>query len=65
MAKRYRFLNQTAEEYAIRLAAHTQAVDKSRNNLHGGAGEEGLGEMLRESGSYGDGYVLKVIQTMK
>ena len=39
------------------LARHHQAADELRVNLLGGAGEEGLGEVLGGRGGYGSGCV--------
>ena len=36
---------------------HQQAADELGGNLLGGAGEEGLGEVLGERGGYGSGFV--------
>jgi len=37
------------------LALHQQAADELRRNMHGGAGEEGVGEGLGERGGFGSG----------
>ena len=37
------------------LALHQQATDELGGNQLGGAGEEGLGEVLRGRGGYGSG----------
>jgi len=41
------------------LAFHQQAADEFGCNLLGGAGEEGLGEVLGEGGGYGSGFDIK------
>jgi hypothetical protein len=38
------------------LALHQQAADELGGNLLGGAGEEGVGEVLGEVGGYGEGF---------
>jgi hypothetical protein len=39
------------------LAFHQQADDERRGNLHGGSGEEALGEVHRGRGGYVNGSV--------
>ena len=57
LAIRLRFHNHAPQQLAIRLALHQQAADELGGNLLGGAGEEGMGEVLGELGGYGrDGY---------
>ena len=41
------------------LAPYQQAADELGSNLLGGAGEEGLREVLGERGGYGSGFVWK------
>ena len=41
------------------LARHHKAADELGGNLLGGAGEEGLGEVLGGRGGYGSGFVRK------
>ena len=50
------FHNHAPEQLAIRLAFHQQAADQLGGNLLGGAGEEGLGEVLGGRGGYGSGF---------
>ena len=50
---RFRFHNHAPQQLAIRLAFHQQAADELGGNLLGGAGEEGLGEVLGGRGGYG------------
>jgi len=53
---RLRFHNHTPQQLAIGLAFHQQAADQLGGNELGGAGEEGLGEMVWEGLSeYGSG----------
>jgi len=52
---RLRFHNHTPQQLAIRLPFHQQAADELGCNLLGGAGEEGLGEVLGGRGGYGGG----------
>jgi len=52
---RLRFHNHAPQQLAIRLPFHQQAADELGGNLLGGAGEEGLGEVLGEQGGYGSG----------
>jgi len=52
---RLRFHHHTPKQAAIVLAFHQQAADELGCNLHGGAGEEGLGEGLGERGGFGSG----------
>ena len=47
---RLRFHNHAPQLLAIRFAFHQQAADEFGGNLLGGAGEEGLGEVLGERG---------------
>ena len=55
---RFRFHNHAPQQPAIRLAFHQQAADELGGNLLGGAGEEGVGEVLRGRGGYGSGFRL-------
>ena len=41
------------------LSPHQQAADELGGNLLGGAGEEGVGEVLGERCGYGSGFVLE------
>ena len=50
---RLRFHNHAPQQLAIGLALHQQAADELGGNLLGGAGEEGLGEVLGGRGGYG------------
>ena len=52
---RLRFHNHTPQQLAIRLALHQQAADQIGGDDLGGAGEEGLGEVLDGRGGYGSG----------
>ena len=52
---RLRFHNYAPQQLASGLAFHQQAADELGGNLLGGAGEEGLGEVLGELGGYGSG----------
>ena len=58
LAIRLRFHNHAPQQLAIRLAFHQQAANELGGDLLGGAGEEGLGEVLGEVGGYGSGCVL-------
>jgi hypothetical protein len=53
---RLRFHNHAPQQLAIRLALHQQAADQLGGDLLGGAGEEGLREVLGERGGYGSGF---------
>ena len=53
---RLRFHNHAPQQLAIRLALHQQAADEVGGNQLGGAGEEGLGEVLGGLGGYGSGF---------
>ena len=53
LAIRLRFHNHAPQQLAIGLAFHQQAADQLGGNLLGGAGEEGLGEVLGGRGGYG------------
>ena len=53
LAIRLRFHNHAPQQLAIGLALHQQAADELGGNLLGGAGEEGLGEVLGGRGGYG------------
>ena len=55
LAIRLRFHNHAPEQRARWLALHQQAADELGGNLLGGAGEEGLGEVLERRGGYGCG----------
>lgn len=52
---RLRFHNHPPQQLASGLALHQQAADELWSNLLGGAGEEGVGEVLGERGGYGCG----------
>jgi hypothetical protein len=52
---RLRFHNHAPQQLAIGLAFHQQAADELGGGLLGGAGEEGVGEVLGERGGYGSG----------
>ncbi len=54
---RLRFHNHAPEQLATFLAFHQQAADELGGNLLGGAGEEGLGEVLGGRGGYGSGFL--------
>ena len=58
---RLRFHNHAPQQLAIRLALHQQAADELGGNLLGGAGEEGLGEVLGGRGGYGGGFCEEVL----
>jgi len=62
---RLRFHHHAPEQLSIRLPFHQQAADEFGCNLLGGAGEEGLGEMVWEllggRGGYGSGYGRQLI----
>jgi hypothetical protein len=49
------FHNHATQQLAIRLAFHQQAADELGGNLLGGAGEEGLREVLGGRGGYWSG----------
>ena len=51
------FHNHAPQQLATFLAFHQQAADELGGNLLGGAGEEGLGEVLGGRGGYGGGLV--------
>jgi len=57
---RLRFHNHTPQQLATFLAFHQQAADQLGGDHLGGAGEEGLGEMVWEllgrRGGYGSGF---------
>ena len=59
LAIRLRFHNHAPQQLAIGLALHQQAADELGGNQLGGAGEEGLGEVLGGRGGYGSGLVRK------
>ena len=50
------FHNHTPGQAAILLAFHQQAADEVGGDDLGGAGKEGLGEVLGERGGYGSGF---------
>ena len=50
------FHNHAPQQLASGLAFHQQAADQLGGNLLGGAGEEGLGEVLGGRGGYGSGF---------
>ena len=52
---RLRFHNHAPEQLSTRLAPHQQAADELGGNLLGGAGVEGLGQVLGGCGGYGCG----------
>ena len=52
---RLRFHNHAPQQLPC-LALHEQAADELGGNLLGGAGEEGLGEVMGGLGGYGSGY---------
>jgi hypothetical protein len=54
---RLRFHNHAPRQLAIGLAFQQQAADELGGNLLGGAGEEGVREVLRGRGGYGSGCV--------
>ena len=54
---RLRFHNHAPQQLPSGLALHQQAADELGGNLLGGAGEEGLGEVLGGRGGYGGGFV--------
>ena len=58
---RLRFHNHAPQQLAIRLALHQQAADEVGGNQLGGAGEEGLGEVLGGLGGYGSGFFEEVL----
>ncbi len=47
---RLRFHNHPPQQVTIRLAFHQQAANQLRGNHLGGAGEEGLGEVVGDVG---------------
>ena len=47
------------QQLTIRLALHQQAADELGGNQLGGAGEEGLGEVLGGRGGYGSGLAVE------
>ncbi len=57
LAIRLRFHNHAPEQFSACLALHQQAADELGGNDLGGAGEEGLGEVLGERAGYGCGSV--------
>ena len=59
LAIRLRFHNHAPEQRAIGLAFHQQAANELGGNDFGGAGEEGLGEVLGGRGGYGSGLMRK------
>ena len=59
LAIRLRFHNHAPQQLAIRLAFHQQAADELGGNQLGGAGEEGLGEVLGGRGGYGSGLAVE------
>ena len=61
LAIRLRFHNHAPQQLAIGLALHQQAADELGGNLLGGAGEEGLGEVLGGRGGYGGGFCEEVL----
>ena len=58
---RLRFHNHAPQQLAIRLALHQQAADEIGGNQLGGAGEEGLGEVLGGRCGYGSGFFEEVL----
>ena len=55
------FHNHAPQQLASGLAFHKQAADQLGGNLLGGAGEEGLGEVLGGRGGYGGGFCEEVL----
>ena len=53
---RLRFHNHAPQQRTRGLAFDQQAADEVGGNLLGGAGEEGLGEVLGGLGGYGSGF---------
>ena len=53
---RLRFHNHAPQQRTRGLAFDQQAADEVGGNLLGGAGKEGLGEVLGERGGYGSGF---------
>ena len=56
MRIRLRFHNHAPQQLTARLALDQQTADELGGDLLGGAGEEGLGEVLGERGGYGSGF---------
>ena len=52
---RLRFHSHAPQQLAIRLALHQQAADQIGGGDLGGAGEEGVGEVLGGRGGYSSG----------
>ena len=50
------------EQAAVCFAFHQQAADELGGNLLGGAGEEGVGEVLGGRGGYGSGFCEEVLR---
>jgi len=55
LAIRLRFHNHAPQQLASGLALHQQAADEVGSDQLGGAGEEGLGKVLRGRGGYWNG----------
>jgi len=53
---RHRFHDDAPQKLAIGLAFHQQAADELGGDLLGGAGKEGMGEVLEKGGGYGSGF---------
>ena len=53
---RLRFHNHAPQKVARGLTFHQQASDEVGGDMLGGAGEEGLGEVLGGLGGYGSGF---------
>jgi len=52
--KNVNFHNDASQKLAALLASHQEAADELGCDHLGGAGEEGLGEVLGKRGGYGD-----------
>jgi len=57
---RLRFHHHAPQQLPSGLALHQQAADQLGGNNLGGAGEEGLGEVLGGRGGYGSGFGAKI-----
>ena len=58
---RLRFHNHAPQQRTRGLAFHQQAANQLRGDDLGGAGEEGLGEVLGGRGGYGGGFCEEVL----
>ena len=56
-----RFHNHAPQKLTWALALHQQAADQLGSNLLGGAGKEGVGEVLGGRGGYGGGFCEEVL----